>query len=260
MGKVFQKGKKMKTLMTQVIVILILLLLGFFMLNHYGNNRQELLELGTLRSENQNLLNENRELTQENGKLTQKNETLNLANRYLKTDSRTARIEVLEQKMVPGSETEVAETRIRFTEFDPATGSLVAKPTEFTLKGDRVYVDALTVKFDDMLVETADVLKSRSLVSFQRIFGEKQAPEDGFRIDAEGQIPIVYRSGGENEEATEMEKAIWSDFWAISNDPERQKALGIRAIHGEAPSQRLQPGRIYYLDLRASGGLSFQVQ
>lgn len=251
----------MKTFCSQIIVILLLLFAGFFFFKYSANEESRLkVKNEELTAQNEQLTAENQTLTAQNQQLTESNELLQLANRYLKTDYRTARIEVLEQKTDPESPEKVLETKIRFTEFDPSTGSIAAKPAEFTVGGDMIYVDALIVKFDDVLVESADILKNRSLVSFQRIFGENQAPSSGYRIDAEGQIPSIYRSSPENEEAGELERLIWSNFWKISNDPKMQKELGIRAIHGEAPSQRLEPGRLYYLDLRASGGLSFKVE
>jgi len=253
----------MRTFLSQIIVILLLLLVGFILLKKLGGDDSR--ELGFLQEKLEVLNEQNEELLQNNQKLTKEKDLLQLANRFLKTDRRTARIEVLEQKTEPESgenqnlKPRVLETKIRFTEFNQETGAIIAKPQEFTISGDLVYVDALIVKFEDVLVESSDLLKNHSLVSFQRIFGENQSPGEGFRIDVEGRIPSVYSSGNENEEASAMEKEIWEHFWEISNSPERQKELGIRAIHGEAPSQRLVPGRIYNLELRASDGLSFKI-
>lgn len=305
----------MRAFLAQIIVIILLLICGYVLYNTYSGPIVTTKEWGKITQENGNLRRKNTVLAEKNGKLTDENrqlftenEKLTLANKYLKIDFRTARVEVLEQKMAPentgsaenagisgnagsaententenvggSGNTEISvnsgsagssgnaknsgkvlETKIRFTEFDPENGSIVAKPAEFTIRGDMIYVDALVVKFDDRFVENADALRNRSLISFQRVFGENQTPAEGYRIDAEGMIPSVYRSGSENEEASAFEKKIWENFWEISNSPERQKELGIRAIHGEAPSQRLVPGRIYYLNLRASDGLSFRVE
>ena len=251
----------MRALLSQIIVIIVLLLVSFALLKDWGSG--DLKELGRLKAEVENLNSKNTELQQINEKLESENDKLKLANQFLKTDRRTARIEVLEQKTDQGTADQpprVLETKIRFTEFNPVTGAMVGKPQEFTVAGDMIYVETLVVKFEDIFVEEPDLLKDHSLVSFQRIFGEKQSPSEGFRIDAEARIPSVYSSGTENEEAMAMEKKIWENFWAISNSPERQKELGIRAIHGEAPFQRLEPGRIYNLQLRASDGLSFKIE
>ena len=250
----------MRALLFQIIVILLLLIAGFVLYKNWGLTDSK--ELGRLQAEVQSLNSKNEELLQINEKLESENDQLKLANRFLKMDRRTARIEVLEQKTEEGTDGQprILETKIRFTEFNPTTGAIVAKPQEFTVAGDMVYGAALVVKFEDRFVESSDPLKNCSLVSFQRIFGENQPPSEGFRIDAEGRIPSVYSSGNENEEATEMEKKLWENFWESSNSPEGQKEMGIRAIHGEAPFQRLEPGRIYNLDLRASGGLTFTVQ
>lgn len=251
----------MRTLLSQIIVIIILLIVSFALITYLKPNESR--EIGRLQAEVENLNLKNAELQDLNKKLELENDQLKLANRFLKTDHRTARIEVLDQKKedgIDGQPPRVLETRIRFTELKPSTGAPIGEPKEFTVAGDMVYVSALVVKFEDIFVEASDPLKSCSLVSFQRLFGEDQPASDGFRIDAEGIIPSVYSSGNESEEAAAMEKEIWKNFWEISNSPERQQQLGIRSIHGEAPFQRLVPGRIYNLDLRASGGLSITVQ
>jgi hypothetical protein len=55
---------------------------------------------------------------------------------------------------------------------------------------------------------------------------------------------------------SDFEKKIWSDFWTLANDPEKAKELGIRAAHGEAVNIRMEAGKRYQVQLRASDGLS----
>ncbi|MDO4573637.1 MAG: hypothetical protein Q4D98_00315 [Planctomycetia bacterium] len=231
----------MKNILTQLIILALLVLsaLGLF---EFQRNRSDFYQKKV------------EKLRLENDALLQQNEKLSLANRLLKVNTRRARIEVLGQE----KEQDVVKTStIRFTEFAPE-GNIVAAPREFTLVGDKVYVDALVVKFDDEHVEKSDPLRSRSLCSFLRIFGEHQNPADGFPIDAENTIPSVYRSS--DREPSAFEKDLWKNFWEISNAPEKQRLRGIHAIHGEAPSQKLEPGRIYNVELRSSGGLSITVE
>ena len=56
---------------------------------------------------------------------------------------------------------------------------------------------------------------------------------------------------------SEFEQTIWTNFWKYANDPQLAKAAGIRAMHGEAPSMRLEKGKLYSIELRASGGTAF---
>jgi hypothetical protein len=42
----------------------------------------------------------------------------------------------------------------------------------------------------------------------------------------------------------------------IANDPERAEQMGIRAAHGLALSMKVQKGKSYTVQLRASDGLS----
>jgi hypothetical protein len=77
-------------------------------------------------------------------------------------------------------------------------------------------------------------------------------PNDGFPIDPVGSRPVAYSPG---DEMSELEKEVWSHFWEIANDPEWAEKLGIRSVHGDAPSVKLQKGRVHRILLRASSGL-----
>ena len=50
--------------------------------------------------------------------------------------------------------------------------------------------------------------------------------------------------------------AIEEDFWSIANNPEKAAELGIRAVHGDAPSMRVQKGKSYKILLRNTGETS----
>lgn len=176
---------------------------------------------------------------------------LETALKLLKVDHRVAQIDVLKQSRDESGE---LVTTFSFVEVD-AQGKPLYAPRIFTIKGDKVYIDARVVKFTDESVEEAEPFRSTSLALFNRVFGEYQQPSDGFALDPPGSQPIAYRTAGE---PSEFEKEIWERFWEYSNNPEEAHKKGIRAAHGEAPSQKLVPGKRYKLELRSSGGLSFQ--
>ena len=181
-------------------------------------------------------------------RLGRENQRLNLALRLLKVDHRVAEITVVDQQ--PGPERPT--TRFRFVEVN-GDGDAIGEPKTFTVEGDTVYVDAWVIKYSDEAVERGDPLRATSVCLFRRIFGEFQEPSEGFAIDATGSRPAVYSQGNE---MTPLERDIWTNFWQYANDPSRAKQAGVRAAHGEAPSIRLQPGKMYRIELRASGGLS----
>ena len=85
------------------------------------------------------------------------------------------------------------------------------------------------------------------------MFGEYQEPSEGFPLDAAGSRPAVYSQGNE---MSPMERDIWANFWKYANNPARARQNGVRAAHGEAPSIRVEPGKRYRLELRASAGLT----
>ncbi len=174
--------------------------------------------------------------------------------RLLKVDHRLARLTALDVRTDPDTGETISE--VEFVELD-AAGQPIDKPRTFRITGDMVYVDNWVVKFDDELVEQAALDRSTSLVLFRRIFGEEQTPADGYELDPAGKRPAAYAATGE---MSEFERRIWEDFWEIANDKSQASDLGIRALHGEAVSIKVQKGRSYRLDLRASGGLSITVE
>lgn len=175
---------------------------------------------------------------------------LDTALTLLKVDHRLAELKVVEQGV--DETTGESFSVIEFVEVND-DGAPIDKPRQFRIRGDIVYIDYWTVKFEDKYIENSDLDRSTSLCLFRRIFGEFQQPQEGYVLDEVGVRPTAYARGGK---ASEFEQKIWDDFWNIANNPEQAKALGIRAAHGEASYTKLQPGKTYRLELRASGGLT----
>ncbi len=191
-------------------------------------------------------------LTDEVAQQQQEIERLDTAMRLLKVDHRVARVSVVEQAKDEASDTTI--THVDFQEIN-GNGDPIGDPKRIEIKGDIVYIDSWVVKFDDKYVEQADIDRSTSLVLFRRIFGERQEPRDGFALDEDGERPTVYGRGGK---MSDFEKKIWDDFWEVANSKSKQDDLGIRAIHGEALSIKAVKGKIYYIEVRASGGPSLK--
>jgi hypothetical protein len=175
---------------------------------------------------------------------------LETAMRLLKMDRRLARLTVLDQ--TTDAESGEKSTRVAFVEVNEE-GYPIGPERVFGLKGDMAYIDYWIVKFEDKYIEEADLDRSTSICLFRRIFGEYQEPSQGYTIDEVGSRPHAYDRGGA---MSEFERKIWSDFWTLANDPDKAKELGIRAAHGEAVNIRMEPGKRYQVQLRASDGLS----
>jgi len=192
------------------------------------------------------------QVAQRDGEIAQLRATLErtqMALRLMKVDHRVARIDVLGQSgSAKGGD---LVTRFSFAELD-AHGQPLEKPRVFSIQGDILYIDAQTIKYDDRLVESGDPLRSTSIYVFRRLFGEAQAPKDGFPLDPVGKAPARYRQGAK---PTEVEQHLWSRFWEYANDPALASKAGLRAAHGEAPSIKLLPGKRYRVMLRSSAGL-----
>lgn len=189
-----------------------------------------------------------REKTAEVARLDQENQRLDLAIRLLKVDHRVAEIEVLDQTQ----QQDRPRTKFQFVELSK-DGSPLGEKKVFTIEGETIYVDAWVIKYSDALVEGGDPLRSTSVCLFRRVFGEYQEPSEGFPLDAAGARPSVYSQGNE---LSPLERDIWANFWEYANNPAKAKQAGLRAAHGEAPSIRLEQGKRYRVELRASAGLS----
>jgi multidrug efflux pump subunit AcrA (membrane-fusion protein) len=172
---------------------------------------------------------------------------LETALHYLKIDHRVARFTAVDQAR--DDRTGEVSTLIEFVELNDE-GHPIDMPKQFRIRGDIVYIDGWVVKFEDKYVEQADLERGTSLLLFKRIFGSGQKPDEGYPLDEIGSTPRAYARGGK---MSEFEKRIWDDFWAIANDPERARQLGIRAAHGGAPFMKVEKGRSYRILLRASG-------
>lgn len=167
--------------------------------------------------------------------------------RLLKLNHRIAHIRVLEQTEADDSNR--VTTTIEFFEVNDDS-SPIGESRTFEIEGDRVYVECLVAKFEDKFVERSDIDRATAICLFQRIFGEYQEPQEGFVLDQVGTRPTSYERGGK---ISEFEQQIWDDFWNIANDREKAAEMGIRAAHADAPSIRVEPGKTYQIELRATG-------
>jgi hypothetical protein len=144
-------------------------------------------------------------------------------------------------------------SKVRFVELDENGEPL--KDVVVEVEGEVVYFDSLVLKFDGEKVAAGDPLKGRSVILFRRLFGEHQKPIDGVPLDAadEGGVPLAYSS---REGVNEAERALWSRFWELANDPEAAAREGVRVAQGEAPYTRMETGKIYRLSVDDAGGLN----
>lgn len=166
------------------------------------------------------------------------------AMRFLKLEHRLARIDVLEQKADEGDPTRV-RTTLRFVELGN-DGKPVSEPIVGTVMGREIYIDAPTIQFKDKFVEEGDLLRGRSICRFRRVYGDQQAPQDGISLEHPNASP---------GDMSDFERELWGKFWDLANNPEH---VSVKSAQGGGPSIVPKPGMRYFLDLRASGGLSIK--
>jgi hypothetical protein len=145
-------------------------------------------------------------------------------------------------------------TKIQFVNINDQ-GQPIGEAKTFDVVGDMIYVDYLTVNFEDKYIEKSDLDRSTAIALFQRIFGEHQEPAKGFQLDTVGTRPTAYARG---TQMSDFERKIWDDFWLIANDSQRARQMGIEAIQGKAVAIRAEPGKTYEIELRSTGDMTIK--
>lgn len=177
------------------------------------------------------------------------NDRLATINKLMKVEGRIANLEVLEKGVDQDGQDYL---EVRFTEVDEE-GVPIGATRDYTLSGNTFFIDCWVAKFEDKYIEEVDDLRGQSLVMFKSIFGNDQKPSEAFSLDDSSQrVPKRYQT----DRQSEFEAKIWADFNAVCNDLEKQKELGIRAIHGQANYLPPEEGRTYQIKLRSTGDVS----
>lgn len=209
-----------------------------------------------MRIEQQRLIAENQRLAAEQIRLEQQARQLEEEKRQLtqvvdrlNVEQRVAWIDILQQHR--DARGHVVQTILRMTEIGRDGEPL--EPMVFGVAGAVPHFDALVVKFSDEYVAGGDQLRGKSLALFRRVYGESQAPEDGYWLGERGSVPDVYRV---SPNPSEFELTLWKDFWSYADDPELARAAGVRVAQGEAVYAPVAPGERWILTLEADGGLN----
>lgn len=179
---------------------------------------------------------------------TIENEKLKVSMDLLKVDRRVAQLTV-NKKAIDENGQKFLE--VTFSEVDK-DGKIIGSSREFTLLGHTFFVDCWVAKFEDEYVEQADPLRSASVFTFKRIYGDEMKPAEGFPLDDFSKPDGVYASNS----ASEFAQQIWQDFGEVCNDLNRQSSLGIRAVHGQANHLPPKQGQTYEITIRSSGAVS----
>lgn len=180
---------------------------------------------------------------------------LELARQLLRLDHRVATIEVLRQGPAGDGSGQV-ETEILFSELNDL-GEPIGEGEAMTIRGTRLYLDGLVIKFEDSYVEQGDHLRGTSVCLFERLFSDVVAPENGIPIDAKNRHPLPFQG---DDLPDPLYGALFERIWDYANDPEAAANLGVRAIQGEAPSIEARPGKTYRVELRQSGGMTIRAE
>jgi hypothetical protein len=177
--------------------------------------------------------------------LLAENKELKAAIANLTAEDQIGYAKVIDQNSIDGK----LLTTIRFVENDRADKLKHVLEKEYVIQGDIVHFDALIVKFTDKKVTSGT---EKALYLWRRVYGEKQAPADGFSIEDPNTEPARYKGLTEKLRLHDR-KLFWDSIWALANDPEALADAGVTAIYGNAIYYRLKKGNIYVFKITATG-------
>ncbi len=127
----------------------------------------------------------------------------------------------------------------------------------FKIEGDILYFETLIIQFDDEDVKMGHPLRGKAAYLLTRVFGEKQAPEDGEPLEDIREKPPAAYEVGEPELAV-FEREIWRQFWRYAQDRETAKAEGVDAAYGNAVFLKVDVNKLYEIVISNQGALKMQ--
>jgi len=142
-------------------------------------------------------------------------------------------------------------TTIKFVETARDNKTRKVYEKEYTIEGNIIHFDALIVKFGDTMVADG---KEKAMYLWRRIYGENQAPENGFSIEEAGKEPKRY-SGLLEMLPADQRNMFWANIWELANNPDKLKKYDIRAIYGNVVYSKLKNGYIYVFKISSAGQL-----
>ncbi|MGA2497184.1 MAG: hypothetical protein ABSH20_05555 [Tepidisphaeraceae bacterium] len=190
-------------------------------------------------------------LAAENQRLQAENQHLQDFVARLTREIRRAEMVVTEQGYKNGNVT----TTLLFSEI--ARDGTRLPPKFFVIEGNVVHIDSLVIKFELDFIKQNDPLRGHSIALFYRLYGDRQAPADGFPIDDPGQPPPIYRDNlPKSEDLRQFEADLWRNFWRLTDDAAYRKEMGVRLAQGESPWRFVYPDYVYTLSIEGGGGVN----
>jgi hypothetical protein len=174
----------------------------------------------------------------------------------LTTDRRVAEFVVTAQQQLGDGQ---AQTTILWEETNEQGARVASK--SFTLKGDEVHIDALSIRFMEDFVLKDDPLRGKGLVLFTRLYGAHQTPAEGFPIDDPSQPPGIYKkdqpgslSPQNTPDASTFERELWDKFWRLVHDKAYREQSGVKVASGKGVwIKKLDQGKVYTVSVDAHG-------
>ena len=141
--------------------------------------------------------------------------------------------------------------RVAWLEWNPLRKEKM-QPRAFDIEGDKVYVDALVVKFLSKYVEAGDPWRGKSIALFYRLFGEYQRPIEGYPLNRVLEKTWGYKV---RNPLGYFEGRILEQFWNYADQPALAQRDGVDCVFGEAVMVKPQLLHLYTFSLAHNGAI-----
>ncbi len=182
------------------------------------------------------------------GELVKENRSLREGLARLTEEREIGYARIVEQRADLGG----IRSRVRFAQPDPANPGKLIQEKEFWIPGEVVHFDALVIRFSNQLVMDG---RERAIHFWRRVYGEDQAPAQGFPLETSGAAPGRYEGLTKDLDEKDRQR-FWSSLWELGDHPEKLAADGIQAVQGNAVYRRVRPGFIYTITLSPTGQMT----
>ena len=154
-----------------------------------------------------------------------------------------------------------AHMTLLFSETERGNPSKEICSGELEVIGEFIYFDALVISFDDKNVKEG----KKAMYLWKGIFGDGQAPKDGFSF--KGELPEAYKEISKALKSTFLgftirddAKNFWENIWELAHDSKKYEAMGIHSIQGKAVNLPLKKGKRYKLTIGSTGKMDIKLE
>lgn len=160
-------------------------------------------------------------------------------------------------KSLDKSDPQLPKMRAVFVQYERGNEKITTTRAEFDILGDTFHLDSWIINFDRANVENGDALRGKSLFTFRRVYGNKQAPDEGVSLHKPDWIPPEFKVA-DHPKYEAFERALWEKFWVLASDQHASREQGVDSAYGSGVFMKAQEGQDYKITISNDGKMTIR--